>query len=144
MSKKALIIDDDDLTTMSLKTILNQCGLTSESAENGNKGIEKLKNSFFDILFIDFHLPDVEGDKVLAKIKENGGSYGKAVLISGDDKLKGQFESKGFNFFLHKPVSKKQIQELTVKFLWLGHDTINLIIIIIFLFYDYSRKYVKI
>ena len=60
---------------------------------------------------VDFNLPDMEGDKVLATIKANGGSYGKAVLMSGDDNLKGQFESKGFNFFLHKPVTKPQFKE---------------------------------
>ena len=54
-------------------------------------------------------------NKVLSKIKENGGSYGKACLMSGDDNLKGQFESKGFNFFLHKPVTKPQFKELAAK-----------------------------
>ena len=50
-----------------------------------------------------------------AQIKANGGSYGKAVLMSGDDNLKEQFESKGFNFFLHKPVTKPQFKEFAAK-----------------------------
>jgi len=115
MSKKALIVDDDDMTIMCLKNFLKQSGFAAESVENGNEGIEKLKSSSFDLILIDFNLPDMEGDKVLAKIKENGGSYGKSVLMSGDDNLKGQFESKGFNFFLHKPVTKPQFKELADK-----------------------------
>ena len=115
MSKKALIIDDDDMTTMCLKNFLKQSGFEAESVENGNGGVEKLKSSSFDLVLIDYNLGDLQGDQGLSKIKENGGSYGKAVLMSGDDALKGQFEAKGFNFFLHKPVTKPQFQELADK-----------------------------
>ena len=115
MSKKALIIDDDDMTTMCLKNFLKQEGFAAESVGSGNDGIEKLKSASFDLILIDFNLGDMQGDQVLAKIKENGGSFGKAVLMSGDDNLKGQFESKGFNFFLHKPVTKPQFKELAGK-----------------------------
>ena len=115
MSKKALIIDDDDMTTMCLKNFLKQSGFEAESVENGNGGVEKLKSASFDLILIDYNLGDMQGDEVLAKIKGNGGSYGKAVLMSGDDALKGQFEAKGFNFFLHKPVTKPQFKELADK-----------------------------
>ena len=115
MSKKALIVDDDDMTTMCLKNFLKQEGYTSEAVDNGEAGIEKSKSGPFDLILVDFNLPDMAGDQVLAKIKENGGSYGKAVLMSGDDNLKAQFESKGFNFFLHKPVTKSQFKELAEK-----------------------------
>ena len=115
MSKKALVIDDDEMALMCLKNFLKQEGFEAESVENGNAGIEKLKSASFDLVLIDYNLGDMQGDQVLAKIKENGGSYGKAVLMSGDDGLKGQFEAKGFNFFLHKPVTKPQFQELAGK-----------------------------
>ena len=115
MSKKALIVDDDDMTIMCLKNFLKQEGFEVDTAENGNAGVEKLKGGSYDLILVDFNLPDMEGDQVLAKIKENGGSYGKAVLMSGDDGLKGQFESKGFNFFLHKPITKPQFKEFASK-----------------------------
>ena len=115
MSKKALIIEDDDMTIMCLKNFLKQEKYESEVAENGNDGIEKAKSTTFDLILSDFNLPDMEGDKVLAQIKANGSSYGKAVLMSGDDNLKAQFESKGFNFFLHKPVTKSQFKDLAEK-----------------------------
>ena len=116
MSKKALIVDDDDMTTMCLKNFLKQEGFEAESVENGNAGIEKLKSASFDLVLIDYNLGDMQGDQVLAKIKENGGSYGKAVLMSGDDSLQGQYEGKGFNFFLHKPVAKPKFKELAANF----------------------------
>ena len=115
MSKKALIVDDDDMTIMCLKNFLKQAGFTAEAVDNGNAGVEKLKSDSFDLILVDYNLPDMSGEEVLSKIKANGGSYGKAVLMSGDDNLKGQFESKGFNFFLHKPVTKPQFKEFADK-----------------------------
>ena len=115
MSKKALVIDDDDMTLMCLKNFLKQEGYTFDSAENGNEGIEKLKSSNYDLIFIDFNLPDMGGDQVLSKIKENGSNYGKSVLMSGDDNLKAEFENKGFMYFLHKPIKKSQFKEFATK-----------------------------
>ena len=115
MSKKALVIDDDDMTLMCLKNFLKQEGYTFDSAEKGIDGIEKLKTNNYDLVFIDFNLPDMGGDQVLSKIKENGSNYGKSVLMSGDDNLKAEFENKGFMFFLHKPIKKSQFKEFAEK-----------------------------
>ena len=59
MSKKALVIDDDEMALMCLKNFLKQEGYAFESAQNGNEGIEKLKSENFDLLFIDFHPKDI-------------------------------------------------------------------------------------
>ena len=115
MSKKALIVEDDDMTIMCLKNFLKQEGFTADAVENGEGAIGKLKEGSYDLILVDYNLPDMAGDQVLSKIKENGGSYGKSILMSGDDDLKSQFESKGINFFLHKPVKKPQFKELAGK-----------------------------
>ena len=115
MPKKALVIDDDEMALICLKNFLKQEGYEFESAQNGNEGIEKLKASNFDLVFIDYNLPDMGGDAVLSKIKENGSNYGKSVLMSGDENLKEEFEKKGFMFFLHKPIKKSQFKEFAAK-----------------------------
>ena len=115
MSKKALVIDDDEMALMCLKNFLKQEGYEFESAQNGNEGIEKLKASNFDLVFIDYNLPDMGGDAVLSKIKENGSNYGKSVLMSGDENLEAEFENKGFMFFLHKPIKKSEFKKFAAK-----------------------------
>ena len=85
------------------------------AAEKGIDGIEKLKTNNYDLVFIDFNLPDMGGDAVLSKIKESGSNYGKSVLMSGDENLNAEFENKGFNYFLHKPIKKSQFKEFLGK-----------------------------
>ena len=88
MSKKALIIDDDEMTLMSLKNLLKQEGIAFEISENGNDGIEKLKSSSFDLVFIDFNLPDMGGDQVLAKIKEKQKLEQEKLEQTNENKIK--------------------------------------------------------
>ena len=63
MSKKALLIEDDDMTIMCLKNFLKQEGFEAETAENGNAGIEKLKSSSFDVIMVDFNFQIWKGIK---------------------------------------------------------------------------------
>ena len=116
MSKSALIVDDDEMTIMCLKNFLKKSGFTPDAVANGQDAIDKLKNNSFDLILIDFNLPDMEGEQVLSKIKENGGKYGKSVLMSGDENLKETFGNKGFDFFIHKPIKKNEFTELASKF----------------------------
>ena len=63
MSKKALLIEDDDMTIICLKNFLKQEGFEAETAENGNAGIEKLKSSSFDVIMVDFNFQIWKGIK---------------------------------------------------------------------------------
>ena len=66
MSKKALIVDDDDMTIIYLKNFLKQEGFTAESVDNWNAGVEKWKRGAFDLIIVDFNLPDMEGEQSLS------------------------------------------------------------------------------
>lgn len=70
MKKKILIIDDDlDMCTL-LSRFLEKKGYQTEVAYNGNKGLAKFNEEYFDIVLCDFRLGDKEGKDVLVKIKE--------------------------------------------------------------------------
>ena len=70
MKKKILIIDDDlDMCTL-LSRFLEKKGYHTEVAYNGNKGLAKFNEEYFDIVLCDFRLGDKEGKDVLVKIKE--------------------------------------------------------------------------
>ena len=60
---------------------------------------------------VDLNLPDIKGDEVLKNVKAAGGSLGKAVLMSGEDKS-GEYAGLGFDIFAKKPVNKAKFEEL--------------------------------
>ena len=69
MKKKILIIDDDLDMCALLSGFLSRNNYDVEVSYSANKGIEKFKQSPFDIVISDFRLGDKDGKDVLMEIK---------------------------------------------------------------------------
>jgi len=69
MNKRLLIIDDDiDMCTL-LSRFLSRHGYEVETAHSAAKGLQKFKESNYDIVLCDFRLGDKDGKDVLVEIK---------------------------------------------------------------------------
>ena len=67
--RRILIIDDDLDMCQLLSQFLQRKGFETETAHTGHKGLEKFNESKFDLVLCDFRLGDMDGRKVLQKIK---------------------------------------------------------------------------
>jgi len=65
-----LIIDDEAGIRESLSTLLDLEGYAVESAETGEQGLARLGNRPFDLVLLDFALPDRNGAEVLRDIRD--------------------------------------------------------------------------
>ncbi len=65
-----LIIDDEAAIRESLTTLLELEGYDVESAETGGQGLARLGNRPFDLVLLDFALPDRNGAEVLRDIRD--------------------------------------------------------------------------
>tara|TARA_B110001454_G_scaffold219200_1_gene251852 strand:+ start:78951 stop:79304 length:354 start_codon:yes stop_codon:yes gene_type:complete len=77
---KILVIDDEVLITMSLKRALEKRGHVVEVANGGVSGLEAWRRIQPDLVVIDFMMPDMNADQVLAEIGDRG--HSKVVLMS--------------------------------------------------------------
>src|SRR5215475_3930763 len=64
-----LIIDDEAAILESLETFLEFEGFTVEAAETGEEGLARLAEHPFDLVLLDFALPDRNGLEILADIR---------------------------------------------------------------------------
>src|SRR5690348_10196514 len=64
-----LIIDDETAIRESLETLLEFEGYSVESAESGEEGLAKMGETPFDLILLDFALPDRNGLEILADIR---------------------------------------------------------------------------
>jgi len=53
-----------------LVTILEEEGYTVDTAKNGREAIKKSKIKFYNLALIDIRLTDMEGTKLLTKVKD--------------------------------------------------------------------------
>jgi DNA-binding NtrC family response regulator len=65
-----LIIDDESAIRESLETLLEFEGYSVDSAETGEQGLARLGERPFDLVLLDFALPDRNGLAILAEIRD--------------------------------------------------------------------------
>jgi DNA-binding response OmpR family regulator len=71
MSKKIMIVDDEEDIRTSVGQIFEISGYEVTKAEDGNDCINKLERETPDIVILDIMMPGMNGWDVAARIKEN-------------------------------------------------------------------------
>jgi two-component system response regulator HydG len=69
MTKKILIVDDDQDICLLLDKFLSKKGYETSTAQNGASATEILKKDKYDLVLCDFKLPDLNGLELIQKIK---------------------------------------------------------------------------
>ena len=117
--KRILIIDDDIDMCQLLSHYLQRKGFETDSANTGNKGIAKFTENKFDVVLCDFRLGDMDGRKVLQKIKSiNPGVV--VIIITGYSDVKMAVEVMRYGAFDY--ITKPLIPEEVINFINRGLD----------------------
>lgn len=119
---RALIVDDALLNRKVLCTFLEKTGIKMEEAESGEEAIEKYIHSpagYYNIIFMDIHMPNMNGYEAAEKIRRSDKMDALTVPIIAvtADAFK-ETEEKvllcGMNGFISKPINFAKLSE-TVK-----------------------------
>ncbi|MCH9608851.1 MAG: Alkaline phosphatase synthesis transcriptional regulatory protein PhoP [Chlamydiales bacterium] len=110
MSKKIIVIDDDEDVSLLLSFRLNNEGYTVITASTGKKGLEKLADDSFSLILLDKNLPDINGLELAKTIKSDPKiSNLPIIIISGFRK---QPEDEIAEAFLLKPYEWNELSSL--------------------------------
>ncbi len=70
MSKRVLVIDDDEFVRKSFTLVLTGSGYEVDTAESGEKGIEKAGNERYDLIYLDLKMPGLNGVETLRELRK--------------------------------------------------------------------------
>lgn len=70
MQIRVLIVEDESLIRWSLRQKFEERGYRVTEAENGKVALEAIEGSRFDLIMLDFKLPDMTGVDILRSIRE--------------------------------------------------------------------------
>ena len=71
MEKAKILIAEDEKTQRDLlEGFLKKEGFSVETASNGRQAIEKIERDFFDIAFLDYKMPELDGLQTLHEIRK--------------------------------------------------------------------------
>ena len=126
-AKTVLVVEDDDLNREIACTLLENEGLKTETAENGQAAAEMFEKSeagHYDAILMDIRMPVMDGIEATKTIRAMNKADALTVPIIAmtanafDEDMKKSMEC-GMNSHLTKPINIKQVIEVLRK-LWAG------------------------
>jgi DNA-binding NtrC family response regulator len=105
-----LIIDDEAGIRESLETLLQFEGYTVETAETGEEGLARLSENTFDLVLLDFALPDRNGLEILSDIRARDSQLA-VIMITAYGTLDNAVRAmqKGATNFIQKPWDNEKL-----------------------------------
>ncbi|MEG2418587.1 MAG: ATP-binding protein, partial [Eubacterium sp.] len=102
-----LIVDDNATNRMVAKELMRPYHLSVALASSGAEAVERVKAEHFDLVFLDYRMPKMDGVETLRAIRQiEGCSVTPVVALTanGGPGVKAGFLRKGFQDYLPKPI----------------------------------------
>ncbi|WP_130734378.1 ATP-binding protein [Flavobacterium sp. J27] len=112
--KKVLIIEDTVINAVLLQKILSKWEITSEHVETGKMALEKVKESRYDYILMDIHMPEMNGIEVakLIKTTPNANLKTPILALTADTMVTSKnYETNYFSGVLWKPFEINKLKE---------------------------------
>lgn len=105
--KRILVVEDDTIIVKFVKEVLEQEGFEVETAGDGLKGLEKIKENNYDVIISNQNMPLMKGNELYWEVKKLSPALSRRIIfISGN--MTEFIESTG-NRYLAKPFSYQQL-----------------------------------
>jgi CheY-like chemotaxis protein len=116
-----LIVEDNLINQKVSLALLNKFGYKAQTADNGLMALEKIKQQKFDLIFMDFQMPELDGYETTGRIRngQSGICSPKIPIIAMTaNAMKGDQEKcliAGMNDFLSKPIIPAELESILQK-----------------------------
>ncbi len=117
---KVLVVEDNEFNRDIVVNLLADEGLEVETAENGQVAIDRIGQGKYDLVFMDFQMPVMDGitaTKELRKTYSNEDLPIVALTAKSIDHDVNQVKAMGFDGYLLKPIDIDALMNTVEKFL---------------------------
>lgn len=109
--KRILIVEDDSVSALLLRKVLEQRGYEVCHAVNGREALEAFNSGEYRIVISDWMMPEMDGIELCGMLRKSSDSYVYVILLSAksqrEDSL-GAYEA-GVDDFLTKPLDRDEL-----------------------------------
>lgn len=109
---KVLVAEDSKDIQSLLKLYLEDAGAQVDMANDGLEAIDKVEHHSYDVVLMDIQMPRLDGHHATARLRESG--YKKPIIALTAHAFTDERDralSGGFNRYLIKPISKRNLIE---------------------------------
>jgi signal transduction histidine kinase/CheY-like chemotaxis protein len=120
-AKHVLVVEDDRTNQLIVCSMLHNAGYRTTTADNGTQALDLLAHRVFDVVLMDWQMPDLDGLEVTRRLRAGAaGRFATVVPIIGltanafsEDRVK--CLAAGMNDFLTKPVLVKNLVDAVAR-----------------------------
>ncbi len=109
---KILVVDDDDGQRVTLVEILEDEGCDVTAVSTGLKAVEMATKNHFDLIFMDYKMPGIDGEEAYRQIKAVRPEISIIMQTAYEDGLIKRSLDEGVYAILNKPYELNQVTEL--------------------------------
>jgi two-component system response regulator HydG len=117
-NKKAriIVVDDDSNICSTMSLYLRLKGYDVDIANTGKEAVEKSQTGIYDVALLDIRLPDIEGTKLLAALRQTTPKMIK-IMVTGFPTLDNAVQSLklGADDYVMKPVDPEELVQMIQK-----------------------------
>ena len=123
LSGHVLLVEDYEANRMFVGIILDNAGITYETANNGIEAIEKFKNGTYDLILMDENMPELGGigaTKAIRDIEKERDQKHTPIISLTANALKGdreRFLQAGMDDYISKPVEPDNLLSVIRSFM---------------------------
>jgi two-component system chemotaxis response regulator CheY len=127
MALNILVVDDSSVMRDIIKKTMRMTDLpvgNIHEAANGQEGMDILDNQWIDLALVDIHMPVMNGEEMIEKIRSNPDMEDLAVIVVSSESCEERIEmllEKGTKF-IHKPFTPESLSETVTDMLGEFHD----------------------
>lgn len=116
-----LIVDDNRLNRVVFRNLLKATRVKVYEAGSGAECLDMIKKQHFDIVFMDYMMPEMDGVMTFRKMKETEHMCKESpVIMLTANAVQGAMEEyleQGFADFLSKPIIPEKLEKMIIKYL---------------------------
>lgn len=117
---RLLAVDDNSMNLELYRGSLKDTKIQIDTAINGVEALELISRNKYDLIILDHMMPMMDGMETLKTIKKQNLCQGVPILVITANAVPGEksvYLNAGFDDYLSKPVSSKQLLEAVEKYL---------------------------
>lgn len=118
---KIAIIEDDIAISQMYRMKFEVDGYEVETAENGKVGLKLIKDMKPDIVLLDLMMPEMNGDEMLAKLRETPyGKHTKVIVLTnmGEQEIPKSIKNLGVEAVILKAhMTPREVEDIVKKHL---------------------------
>ena len=119
-SARILVVDDSTMNQNLFRGVLKDSKIKIDTAFNGEEALKKLQEEHYHLVFMDHMMPVMDGIEALKRIRSGNLCPGIPVVALTANMAPGAKEmylEEGFDEYLSKPVSPKQLEAVIKRYL---------------------------